>query len=54
MNKKGMFTQKFRTGESKEHAKDPKLKNLDLIELYKKEKEQIPIVFESSYSKGQQ
>ncbi|CDW82516.1 UNKNOWN [Stylonychia lemnae] len=49
MNDKGMFTQKTRTGESKEHAKDPKLRNVDIIELYKKEKkEDIPIVFESS------
>eukprot|EP00347_Sterkiella_histriomuscorum_P024182 403332023 len=49
MNQKGMFTQKLRTGESKENAKDPKLRNVDIIELYKKEKkEDIPIVFESS------
>jgi hypothetical protein len=49
MNERGMFTQKFRTGESKEHAKDPKLRNVDIIELYKKEKkEDIPIVFESA------
>lgn len=47
MNKKGMFTQKQRTGESKEHAKDPKLKNIDLMDLYKKEKGEIPIVFET-------
>lgn len=49
MNERGMFTLKLRTGESKEHAKDPKLKNIDIIELYKKEKnEDIPIVFESA------
>ena len=54
MNKRGMFTQKTRTGESKEHAKDPKLKNADILELYKKEKGEIPIVFESSYSQNKQ
>ena len=47
MNKKGMFTQKHRTGESKDHIKDPKLKNIDLMDLYRKEKGEIPIVFET-------
>ena len=50
MNEKGMFTQKNRTGEAKQDAKDPKLKNADILELYRKEKkEDIPIVLESSY-----
>ena len=52
MNEKGMFTQKTRTGESKEHAKDQsKLKGVSILELYKREKkEDIPIVFESNFS----
>ena len=50
MNKKEMFTQKLRTGESKEHAKDPKLKYVDILEQFRKEKGDIPIVFESSMS----
>ena len=50
MNEKGMCTQKNRTGEAKQDAKDPKLKNADILELYRKEKkEDIPIVLESSY-----
>lgn len=49
MNERSMFTLKLRTGESKEHAKDLKMRNVDIIELYKKEKtEDIPIVFESA------
>ena len=52
MNDKGMFTKKMRTGESKEHAKEQvKLKFADIIELFKREeKEDIPIVFESSFA----
>lgn len=49
MVEKGLITQKTRTGESKEHIKDPKLKNIGILELYKREKkEDIPIVLESS------
>ena len=49
MNEKGMFTQKNRTGEAKQDAKDPKLKNADILELYRKDKkEHIPIVLASS------
>ena len=52
MNDRGMFTKKMRTGESKEHAKEHvKLKFADIIELFKREeKEDIPIVFESSFA----
>ena len=50
MNERSMFTQKFRTGESKEHAKDAR-KTIDIIEQYKREKkEDIPILFESGLS----
>ena len=52
MNDKAMFTKKKRTGESKEHAKEQvKLKFADIIEVFKREdKEDIPIVFESSFA----
>ena len=52
MNDRGMFTKKMRTGESKEHAKEQvKLKFADIIDLFKREeKEDIPIVFESSFA----
>ena len=53
MNEKGMFTLKLRTGESKEHIKDPKLKNVDVLELYKREKkDDIAIVFEGNFVVG--
>jgi transcriptional regulator with GAF, ATPase, and Fis domain len=50
MNMKSMFTPKTRTGEAREHAKEPKLKSTNILEIYKKEKGEIPIVFESSYA----
>lgn len=47
MNNKAMFTMKTRTGESKEHAKDSKTKGMNILELYKRENGEVPILFES-------
>ncbi len=54
MNKRGLFTLKIRKGEARENPLDPrttgqKLTAGNLINLYRKEKKEVHIVFESTF-----